>query len=176
MRQRRTMQPPEANKQTSKNIQSILKLEEEDERELSPFHRLSHAFGGFVGTIHFVTLQCLAVLVWVVFNLGIVSILPFDPFPFPLLSLFLALEAVLLTSFVLIRQNTMDLRSERRNHLDLQINMLAEKEATTILSLLRDIADHLKVNVPSDAEREELAKDTPIESIARDLRSKETKS
>jgi uncharacterized membrane protein len=175
MRQRKTLQPAEANKQTSKNIESVLKLEEEDEQELSPFHRLSHAFGGFVGTIHFVTLQCLAVLVWVAFNLQIVSILPFDPFPFPLLSLFLALEAVLLTSFVLIRQK-MDLRSERRNHLDLQINMLAEKEATTILNLLRDIADHLKVDAPSDAEREELAKETPIESIARDLRSKETKS
>jgi uncharacterized membrane protein len=57
-------------------------------------------------------------------NLQIVSIPPFDPFPFPLLAVFPALEAVLLTSFVLIRQNTMDLRSERRNHLDLQINML----------------------------------------------------
>jgi uncharacterized membrane protein len=168
------MQTAGANKQTSKNIESILKLEKEDEQELSSFHRLSHALGGFVGTIHFVALQCLAVLIWVGFNLKITSIPPFDPFPFPLLAVVLALEA--LTSFVLIRQNTMDLRSERRNHLDLQINMLAEKEATTILNLLHYIADHLKVDVPSDGAREELAKDKPVEGIARDLRSKETKS
>jgi uncharacterized membrane protein len=88
----------------------------------------------------------------------------------------LALEAVLLTSFVLIRQNSMDLRSERRNHLDLQINLLAEKEATSILNILREIADHLDIDVSADAEREELAKDTAVESIARDLRSKEKKS
>jgi uncharacterized membrane protein len=80
---------------------------------------------------------------------------------------------VLLTSFVLIRQNTMDRRSERRNHLDLQINLLAEKEATSILNAVREIAEHLKVDVAPDPEREELAKDTPVESIARHLRSKE---
>jgi uncharacterized membrane protein len=83
---------------------------------------------------------------------------------------------VLLTSFVLIRQNTMDLRSERRNHLDLQINLLAEKEATSILTLLREIADHLHVEVSKDVEREELTKKTPVESLARDLRSKEVNS
>jgi uncharacterized membrane protein len=101
---------------------------------------------------------------------------PFDPYPFPLLSTVLALEAVLLTSFVLIRQDAMDLRSERRNHLDLQVNLLAEKEATSILNALREIADHLDVDVPNDVEREELAKDTPVEDIARDLRAKENKS
>ena len=51
----------------------------------------------------------------------------------------------------------MDPRSERRNHLDLQINLLAEKEATSILKVLRDIADHLKIDVTDDAEHEELA-------------------
>jgi hypothetical protein len=99
-----------------------------------------------------------------------------DFYPFPLLSTVLALEAALLTSFVLIRQNSMDLRSERRNHLDLQINLLAEKEATSILNILREIADHLDIDVSADAEREGLAKDTAVESIARDLRSKEEKS
>jgi uncharacterized membrane protein len=162
---------------TEKNIESILKLEKEDERELSAFHRVSHMVGWFVGTIYFVLFQCVFVLLWIALN----TLFPgnghaFDPYPFPLLSTLLALEAVLLTSFVLIRQNSMDLRSERRNHLDLQINLLAEKEATSILNVLREIADHLDIDVSADAEREELAKDTAVESIARDLRSKEKKS
>lgn len=164
---------PPANHQAAENIESILKIEKEAEQELSWFHRLSHGFGGFVGTIYFVVLQCLAVLAWIAANTGIFGTAPFDPFPFALLSTLLALEAVLLTSFVLIRQNTMDRRSERRNHLDLQINLLAEKEATIILNLLREIAEHLKVDVAPDPEREELAKDTPVETIARDLRAKE---
>jgi uncharacterized membrane protein len=162
---------------TEKNIESILNLEKEDELELSAFHHISHAVGRFVGTIYFVMFQCLFVLLWIALNArppG--NSHAFDPYPFPLLSSVLALEAVLLTSFVLIRQNAMDLRSERRNHLDLQINMLAEKEATSILKILREVADHLDIDVTDDAERQELAKDTAVESIARDLRSKEKKS
>jgi uncharacterized membrane protein len=85
----------------------------------------------------------------------------------------LALEAVFLTSFVLIRQNSMDLQSERRNHLDLQINLLAEKEATSILRALSEIAKHLKIDLSMEADSPELRKDTEVEGIARDLRSKE---
>jgi uncharacterized membrane protein len=171
-----TPDAPRANRQTAENIESILKLEKEAERELSSFHRLSHTVGGFVGTIYFVMLQCFVVLVWIGANARIFGNAPFDPYPFPLLSTMLALEAVLLTSFVLIRQNTMDKRSERRNHLDLQINLLAEKEATSILNVVREIAEHLKVDIAPDDEREELARDTPVEDIARHLRSKEEQS
>jgi uncharacterized membrane protein len=67
----------------------------------------------------------------------------------------------------------MDRQSERRNHLDLQINLLAEKEATSILRALGEIAEHLKIDLSTDAETEELAEDIAVESIARDLRSKE---
>jgi uncharacterized membrane protein len=178
MARAKTLKKAQPGRQTTeKNIESILKLEEKDEQELSPFHRVSHMVGWFVGTIYFVLFQCVFVLVWIGFNTRFLGGgRAFDPYPFPLLSTVLALEAVLLTSFVLIRQNAMDLRSERRNHLDLQINLLAEKEATSILKVLRDIADHLKIDVTDDAEHEELAKDTAVESIARDLRSKEKKS
>jgi uncharacterized membrane protein len=162
---------------TAKNIESILKLEKDDERELSPFHRVSHMVGWFVGTVYFVLFQCIFVLLWIVSNTRLLGNgHAFDAYPFPLLSTVLALEAVLLTSFVLIRQNAMDLKSERRNHLDLQVNLLAEKEATSILKILHEVADHLGIDVSGDAEREELAKDTAVESIARDLRSKEKKS
>ncbi|HEV7881840.1 DUF1003 domain-containing protein [Bradyrhizobium sp.] len=173
MARRDTPDARQANHQAAENIEAILKLEKEAEQELSAFHRLSHAFGGFVGTIYFAVLQCVAVLAWIGANTGFFGNAPFDPYPFPLLATLLALEAVLLTSFVLIRQNTMDRRSERRNHLDLQINLLAEKEATSILNVVREIAEHLKVDVAPDPEREALSKDTPVEDIARDLRAKE---
>ena len=50
-------------------------------------------------------------------------------------------------SFVLIRQNAIDRASERRNHLDLQINLLAEEEATKVLKIRGEIAVHLKLPV-----------------------------
>jgi uncharacterized membrane protein len=158
----------------SKNIDSIIKLEEEHERQLSSLHRVSHKVGWFVGTIHFVISQVVLVALWVLWNVFAAS--QFDPYPFPLLSAFLALEAVLLTSFVLIRQNAMDLQSERRNHLDLQINLLAEREATSILKALGEIAEKFDIDLSRDAENSELSKDTPVESIARDLRSQKDDS
>jgi uncharacterized membrane protein len=113
--------------------------------------------------------QVAFVIFWGLWNAYAAS--RFDPYPFPLLSLVLALEAVLLTSFVLIRQNAMTLQSEWRNHLDLQINLLAEKKATSILKALGEIARKFDIDLSQDAENSELTKGTPLESIARDLRS-----
>jgi len=158
----------------TKNIEAILRLEEDDERELSPLHRISHKVGWFVGTIYFLIIQAAFVLLWLLWNAFTVR--SFDPYPFPLLSAVLALEAVFLTSFVLIRQNSMDLQSERRNHLDLQINLLAEKEATSVLKALHEIAAHFKIDLSTEAEHRELAQDTPVESIARGLRSRENET
>jgi len=155
----------------AKNIEAILKLEEDDERRLPHLHRVSHKVGWFVGTTYFVIIQAAFVVLWLLWN--VFASQPFDPFPFPLLSAVLAFEAVFLTSFVLIRQNTMDRQSERRNHLDLQINLLAEKEATSTLKTLHEIAAHFKIHLSKEAENQELTQDTPVESIARDLRSKE---
>jgi uncharacterized membrane protein len=153
----------------SENIESIIKLEEEDERKLSSLHRVSHKIGWFVGTIYFVIFQVALVVLWLMCNAYATA--RFDPYPFPLLSAVLALEAVLLTSFILIRQNAMDLQSERRNHLDLQINLLAEKEATSILKALGEIARKFDIDLTCETENSELAKDTRVENIARDLRS-----
>jgi uncharacterized membrane protein len=135
----------------SKNIESIIKLEEEDERQLSSLHRVSRKIGWFVGTIYFVISQVVLVALWVLWNAH--ATIRFDPHPFPLLSAVLSLEAVLLTSFVLIRQNAMDLQSERRNHLDLQINLLVEKEATSILKALRRNSTSISRKTPKIATR-----------------------
>jgi uncharacterized membrane protein len=89
----------------AKNIEAILKLEEDDERRLPHLHRVSHKVGWFVGTTYFVIIQAAFVVLWVLWNASASQ--PFDPFPFPMLSAVLAFEAVFLTSFVLIRQNTM---------------------------------------------------------------------
>ena len=156
----------------TRNIESILKLEKEDQRELSPYHCVSHAIGWFVGTVYFVMLECAMVLGWIAFNVGLPAHWTFDPFPFPLLAVVLGLEAVLLTSFVLIRQNAIDRTSERRNHLDLQINLLAEEETTKVLKMLGEIAAHLKLPV-HDPDNKDLSEDTQVESIARDLRARE---
>jgi uncharacterized membrane protein len=158
----------------AKNIESILNLEQEDREDLSPLHRVSHGVGWFVGTVYFIVIQCVGVLIWVLLNAGPWHLArPFDPYPFSLLSVVLSMEAVLLTSFVLIRQSAINLQAERRNHLDLQINMLAEDKVTSVLNLLRGVAAKLDVDLSDHRQSEEQAKQTPVESIAKNLRSRE---
>jgi uncharacterized membrane protein len=155
----------------AKNIEAVLKLEEDDERRLPRLHRLSHNVGSFVGTTYFVVAQGFFVAFWLLWNVYVPG--SFDPYPFPLLSAVLGLEAVFLTSFVLIRQNSTERQSERRNHLGLQINLLAEKEATSILRALHEVAAHFDIRLTTQAENKELSQNTAVESIASNLRSKE---
>lgn len=163
-----------ATSQARNNIEAILRLEKEDEQELALHHRIFHAIGWFFGTTYFVTAQCLAVCAWVALN-SIYSY-PIDPYPFPLLATFLSLEAVLLTSCVLIRQNAIDRTSQRRDHIELQINLLAEQEATRSLDVLQRIADHLNVPNVKDPRVRQLAQDTAVDEIARDLKARERKA
>lgn len=95
-----------------------------------------------------------------------------DPFPFPLLGTFLALEAVLLTSCVLIRQNATDRILEKRDRLELQINLLSEREATRSLRILQKLAKRLNVE-DEDCKQDGLADETSVDQIARDLRTRE---
>jgi len=156
----------------AENIDAILRLEKREEERRALHHRVFHTIGGFVGTVQFVILQCGAVAFWIVFNLYFAAP-ALDEYPFPLLATVLALEAVLLTSCVLIRQNLIDQALERRDHLELQINLLAEREATRSLRILQKIAERLGVADIEDRKEDELARETSVDEIARDLKARE---
>ena len=158
----------------AENIDAILRLEKQDEETLAVHHRVFHWIGWFVGTIQFISFQCAFVFCWIAFNLAFKHY-AFDEYPFPLLATILALEAVLLTSCVLIRQSTIDQTLERRDHLELQINLLAEREATRSLRILQRIAKRLDVDDDEDCTPDELACETSVDQIARDLREREKK-
>ena len=153
------------------NIEKVVRLEAEQEKQVELANRISEAIGRFAGTNGFVTLQIACVVLWIVVNSGSVDgLTPFDPLPFPLLGMLLALEAVLLTSFVLIRQNRMSEVATRRGHLDLQISLLAEKEATKVIQLLQRMSRQMGIeDAVADKESRELSKDTEVEDVVRDL-------
>lgn len=154
------------------NIDAVVRLEAKDEDRVSHINRLSEAVASFAGTNVFILLQLLAVALWVSLNSGTFTAFPaYDPYPFSLLSVIMSLEGVLLTAFVLIRQNRMSERADRRSHLDLQINLLAEKEATKAIQLLQRMSRHLGIEDKTlDPEVRELSKDTAVEGLARELR------
>ena len=157
---------------TLHNIQTVIRLEEEDERRKSHSDRIPEWIGSFAGTVGFILLQLLAVTIWIVLNSRLaVATVPFDPYPFSLLSGFLSLEGVLLMSFILIRQSSTNVRADRRGHLDLQINLLTEQEVTKVLQMLQSINRHLGLEDTEDAETEKLSKDTAVASLGKELRA-----
>jgi uncharacterized membrane protein len=152
------------------NIDTVVRLEEEQEKSITRAHRLSETIGKFAGRPAFAIIQIIVAMLWIAVNSGLARPAPFDPYPFPLLSMILALEAVLLASFVLIRQTRMSEKADQRGHLDLQINLLAEKEATKVIQMLQKMSHHLGIKDQTmDPEVKELSKDTEVEEVAREL-------
>ena len=112
-------------------------------------------------------LHVLWFVLWVSANLGwIPGVTPFDPFPFPFLTMAVSLEAIFLAWFVLASQNRLARQSDKRTHLNLQIDLLAEREMTAVLQLLQDIARHLNVSTTVTPEQlRDLAKKTDLRSL-----------
>jgi uncharacterized membrane protein len=104
---------------------------------------------------------------WVTVNAGLIrGIRPFDPFPFPFLTMTVSLEAIFLALFVLASQNRLGKEADKRRHLDLQVDLLAEQEMTAVLQLLQDIARHLEVQTSVTPERvRDLVKKTDIRRL-----------
>lgn len=105
---------------------------------------------------------------WVVVNTGLVpGIDPFDPFPFQLLTMMVSLEAIFLALFVLASQNRLAKQSDLRANLDLQIDLLVEREMTAVLQLLKDIAKHLDVDTDVTTDQlSDLIKKTDVQTLA----------
>ena len=153
------------------NIQSIIALEEEQERGRSFSDRIADAIATFAGTVIFVLVHLAWFGLWTSINLGLIDPVPaFDRYPFPLLCMLVSLEGVLLSTFVLIKQNRMSLRADERSHLDLQINLLSEKELTKILQLQKLICSKLGIKEAElDFEVKELSNVTAVDNIAHEL-------
>jgi uncharacterized membrane protein len=147
------------------NIAAILRWEEEPERERTALQRAVHAVADCAGQISFLMVQIGAIAVWIWLNSGFSPWPGFDPYPFPLLCLLVTVEAMLLAVFVLIRQNRMMRRAEERNHLALQINLLAERKTTELLQATHLIAQFLGVH-DHDPKREQLREGTELTEIA----------
>ena len=139
--------PGEATRAVTENIETIVRIEEAALREHTAADRLTGAVARFVGSVQFIGLQLLALGVWIAINLRLIPAFPaFDPYPFPLLCGVVSLEGVLLSAMVLIRQNRLGYVGDRRSHLDLQVNLLTEREVTRALRMVEAIGHRLGID------------------------------
>jgi uncharacterized membrane protein len=116
------------------HIDTIVKHEQDFLSRRRPSERLGDALAAFIGSLSFVIIHVACFLVWTlanIFHFGFVG--QFDPFPFSLLGTCVSLEAIIVASFILMRQARLARRADERDHLKLQILLLTEKEITTVV-------------------------------------------
>lgn len=129
----------------AKNIQNLAERRRSEEEKAPLDAKISDAVTKFAGSLTFVYLHLGIVAVWTLANLGAIPLIPaFDP-TFVILATAASVEAIFLSTFVLISQNRDAAVAERRAQLDLHVNLLAEREITTIASMVRAIAQKLDV-------------------------------
>jgi uncharacterized membrane protein len=157
---------------TAENIRAIVEVQRQAHRQTTLGERIGQVISDFVGTMRFVTLQSLAMVGWIAWNGLAPRAMRFDPYPYGLMTFIVSLEGVLIATFVLIAQNRMSRQSDERDHLNLQISMLAEQEMTLMLKLLRRVAERLEIPAASEEEEraEKLSEETNVYELVKSLR------
>jgi uncharacterized membrane protein len=157
--------------QVQKHIDTILKHEQDFLARRTQSERLGDSIAGFVGGLRFVVVHLCIFTCWVTFNsLSIPGIPRFDPFPFSLLGTCVSLEAILIASFILMRQARLARRADERDHLMLQILLLTEKEITAVVRMNRQMAEKMGISsITHDKEISELGQSTSIDEVAQTI-------
>jgi uncharacterized membrane protein len=159
---------------TQRNVELIRQLEESAKQERTRSDLVAEAIANFCGSMTFVWVHVVWFGAWVVINVA-PGIPHLDPFPFTFLTLVVSLEAIFLSTFILISQNHDTKISERRNHLDLQINLLSEQENTKMLALMQAIAAKVGAEISTDPHLEALTEETEPEKLVRQIEAREEK-
>ena len=137
---------------TKKNVELISRMEKTSNRARTIGERVADIVSLTVGSWTFLIVQAVLLLIWIVLNIHAWST-PWDPYPFILLNLVLSFEAAFATPIILMSQNRQARLSERRNQLDLQINLLAEQENTAQLKLIRLLCEKAGIKLSESDER-----------------------
>jgi uncharacterized membrane protein len=146
------------------NIRAIVDLEERSRQTRNWQERLSDRVAAVAGTVGFVLFHLVLFTAWAAWNALAPESLRFDPYPYGLLTFIVSLEGVLIATFVLITQNRMSRQADARDHLNLQIDLLAEQETTAMLRMLRHISDRVGASTddPDFQRAERLAEETDV--------------
>jgi uncharacterized membrane protein len=154
---------------TRRNIQAISELETQALKRRSGVERFSDGVVSHAGRLWFLVVHIIWFGGWILWNTAYSTYLKFDPFPFPALTTAVSLEAIFLSLFILMSQNRSNRRADERSHLDLQINLLAELEATKMLKLLRAISAYHHLAEANDPDLEDLLRHTNPATLAKEL-------
>jgi uncharacterized membrane protein len=147
-----------------RNIHVLLERRREEERRRTFSERLADQVTKFAGSMAFVYLHLLLFGWWILQNTGLLPLPRFDP-SLVILAMAASVEAIFLSTFVLISQNRMADAAEKRAELNLQISLLSEHEVTRLITMTTALVNHAGIEQPQAQEIAELKKDIAPEKV-----------
>jgi uncharacterized membrane protein len=149
-----------------RNIHALVEVRRQFDERKTAQDRAADAITRFTGSMTFVYLHVFLFGGWILINSGIFGFVkPFDPFPFVMLAMAASVEAIFLSTFVLISQNRSAALSEKRAELDLQISLLSEHEITRLIQMVERIGHHVGMREVATPDVQELTKDVSPEKV-----------
>jgi uncharacterized membrane protein len=151
----------------------LARRREEEAASATREERLAQAITSFTGSMRFVYLHLVLYGAWILINLGVILGVPrFDP-SFVVLAMVASVEAIFLSTFVLISQNRTAAEADKRADLDVQISLLTEHELTKLAGVITAIADRLGVAVSDDPEIDEIRRDVAPEAVLDEIEERQ---
>ena len=148
-----------------RNIDALRRRRAEEEAKAKFEERLASAITRFTGSLIFVYVHAAIYGFWIVANLGWIQVVrPWDP-TFVILAMIASVEAIFLSTFILITQNRMASAADRRAELDLQVSLLAEAEITKLVELVSMIAERMDLSTAEQHEIEEMKQRVAPEAV-----------
>ena len=160
---------PSLSKVLEHNIKTIAYLRLQASRARGLQERLADTITTVSGRMVFVYVHIVWFGLWILLNTGHFGVSVFDPFPYGLLTMIVSLEAIFLSTFVLISQNRSSEEAESRANLNLQIGLLTEHEVTRVLQMLDAIQDKLGIDNDEDSELADLEMETKPEDVLSEI-------
>jgi len=155
---------PESAKVVERNVNALLRRKKEENKKRTFNEKIVDLVTDFISSIWSVFAHLILFGLWILWNAGVLKVAPFDP-SFIILATFAAVEAIFLTTFVLIGQKRINTQADKWAELDLQVSLLTEHEVTRLLNLIIAIANKMGIEEAHDKEIEELSKDTHPEKV-----------
>jgi uncharacterized membrane protein len=152
-----------------RNIRTIINLRLKAAGERSLQNRIADLITTFSGRMVFAYVHVVWFCVWILLNTGRLGVRPFDPYPYGLLTMIVSLEAIFLSTFVLISQNRLSQEAEHRADLDMHIGLLTEHELTRVLQMLDTIQDKLGIENDKDSELADLEMETRPKDVLAEI-------
>jgi uncharacterized membrane protein len=154
----KTSPGPRMARVVERNIAALLERGRREEKVRTTEETIADKVTKFTGSMLFVYIHLALFGLWIFWNVGLLGLKPFDP-SFVVLAMFASVEAIFLSTFVLISQNRMNVQADKRAELDLQVSLLTEHEVTRLINMITAMAKKMDIKEAYDEEIDELSKD-----------------